>query len=231
MSAAVEQIEIVAGRLEELKEQVVFLGGATTALFITDPAVTEIRPTKDIDVIVEVASRAKYAGLEELLRAKGFRNASERGAPICRWQVAGVLVDVMPTVPEILGFSNRWYPKAVAERKSYTLPSGTEILLVRPEYFIATKIEAFLGRGGGDFVMSHDIEDIITVVDGRPELIGEMETADHEVQSFVRIQFRTFALDGDFQNAVLGYLPTDNVGQARYKTLTERFAILGAAEI
>jgi len=42
MNAIVDLIEIVASRLEELRERVVFVGGATTTLFITDPAVTEI---------------------------------------------------------------------------------------------------------------------------------------------------------------------------------------------
>ena len=107
MSAIVELIETVATRLEELRNSVVFVGGATTTLFITDPAVTDIRPTKDIDVIVEVASFVKYAELEEQLRGKGFQNATDRDAPICRWRVSGVLVDVMPTMTEILGFSNQ----------------------------------------------------------------------------------------------------------------------------
>lgn len=147
MSVIVNLIEIVAARLEELRDSVVFVGGATTTLFITDPAVTDIRPTKDIDVIVEVASFSKYAELEERLREKGFSNVIDGDAPICRWRIGGVIVDVMPTMSEILGFSNRWYQSAVEERTPYELPSGMTIHLVRPEYFIATKIEAFLGRG------------------------------------------------------------------------------------
>lgn len=35
--------------------------------------------------------------LEEKLRAAGFRNDTKEGAPICRWVVSGVTVDVMPT--------------------------------------------------------------------------------------------------------------------------------------
>jgi len=231
MSAIVELIETVADRLKELRERVVFVGGATTTLFITDPAVTEIRPTKDIDVIVEVASFAKYTELEEQLREKGFLNAAEPEAPICRWRVAGVVVDVMPTMAEILGFSNRWYRHAVDERMRYKLPSGTEIQLVRPEYFIATKIEAFLGRGSGDFVLSHDIEDIITVIDGRPELPGEIASAATEVRTFIGEQFAGFAAESDFRNAVLGYLPTDEIGQTRYKTLMDRVTEIGSAGI
>lgn len=59
MSVIVDLIEFVATRLEELRETVVFVGGAATTLYVTDPAITDIRPTKDIDVIVEVASFAQ----------------------------------------------------------------------------------------------------------------------------------------------------------------------------
>jgi len=231
MSAIVELIEIVAAKLEELRNSVVFVGGATTTLLITDPAVTDIRPTKDIDVIVEVASFVKYTELEEQLRRKGFLNAPDTDAPICRWRVSGVLVDVMPTMTEILGFSNQWYQRVVAERMTYRLPSGMQIQLIRPEYFIATKIEAFLGRGAGDFVMSHDIEDIITVIDGRPELIGEIKSSDNEVRAFIQAKLATFASKNDFRNAVLGYLPTDEIGQSRYATLMERVARIASPGI
>ena len=206
------------------------MGGATTTLFVTDPAVTDIRPTKDIDVIVEVVSFSKYAELEEHLREKGFGNVIDGDAPICRWRIGGVIVDVMPTMPAILGFSNRWYQQAVDERVPYELPSGVTIQLVRPEYFIATKIEAFLGRGNGDFIMSHDIEDIITVIDGRPGLVEEIQTSNGDVRTFIQERLKSFLSERDFRNAVLGYLPTDTIGQARYQILVDRITRIGSQE-
>ena len=62
-SPAIEWIRIVAERLGDLRDEVVFLGGATVGLLITDPATTTVRPTKDVDVIVEVGSYSKYATL------------------------------------------------------------------------------------------------------------------------------------------------------------------------
>lgn len=191
---------------------------------------TDIRPTKDIDIIVEIASFSKYAELEEHLREKGFANVIEGDGPICRWRIEDVIVDVMPTMSEILGFSNRWYQSAVEERIPYELPSGTTIHLVRPEYFIATKIEAFLGRGNGDFIMSHDIEDIITVIDGRPELVEEIHVSNDEVRTFIQERLKSFLSESDFRNAVLGYLPTDTIGQARYQTLVDRVTRIGSQE-
>ena len=230
MSAIIDMIEIVASRLGKMREEVVFAGGATTILFVTDPAVVDIRPTKDIDVIIEVATFAKYAKLEDRLRAKGFVNLAGPKAPICRWRTGDVLLDVMPTLPDILGFSNRWYQAAVSESDQRILPSGKTIRIVRPEHFIATKIEAFLGRGNDDFVMSHDIEDVITVIDGRPELKREVDAARNDVRSFIRTKLGIFAAEDDFRNAILGYLPPDSVGQSRFGTIMERVRELVSQE-
>lgn len=41
---------------------------------------------------------------------------------------------------------------------------------------IATKIEAFKGRGRGDFFASHDLEDLIFVMDGRSTIVEEVQT-------------------------------------------------------
>lgn len=227
MSSSIAMIEAVADRLEEIREEVVFVGGATAELLVSDPAVIDIRPTLDVDVVVDIGSSTQYAALEERLRQKGFVNVIGPEEPICRWKVAGVVVDVMPTLPEVLGFSNHWYGPAVQDSNMFRLPSGTPIRLIRSFYFVATKIEAFLGRGGGDFVMSHDIEDVITLIDGRPELAEELSGAPAEVQSFVRQHIGRFLPEDDFRTAILGYLPTDAVGQARFNTIVERARRLG----
>lgn len=84
----------------------------------------------------------------------------------------------MPTNEQILGFGNPWYTGAVTSAASYELPSGTRIQLIDPVHFVATKLEAFDGRGNNDFVMSHDLEDVICVLDGRPELENEITNSE-----------------------------------------------------
>lgn len=96
----------------------VFVGGCTTGLFLTDPAAGGIRPTKDVDAIVDVTSYAKYASLAERLRALGLAEDTTPGAPLCRWRHAEMIVDVMPTDASVLGFSNRWYPAAIETARS-----------------------------------------------------------------------------------------------------------------
>lgn len=66
---SIELLEAAAEALDELLDEVVFVGGATMVLWITDPAAPPVRPTKDVDVIIEVATRTAYYAFEERLRA------------------------------------------------------------------------------------------------------------------------------------------------------------------
>ncbi len=161
-------LEVVADRLgSALREQLVFVGGAVAGLLVTDAGLPAIRPTGDVDLIAQVLARSEYVVLEKLLRAQGFENDLRPGAPICRWVVDAVTVDVMPTLEDVLGFSNRWYPLAVDTAEEVELPSGLRIRVVTAPAFIATKLEAFAGRGGGDYLFSHDLGDVISIIDGR----------------------------------------------------------------
>lgn len=230
MNTIIAMLETVAKRLEELADEFVFVGGATTQLLITDPAVTEIRPTIDIDLIVPVTTRVEYANIEERLRTKGFLNSVIPDAPICRWTVDDVVVDVMPPFEEILGFTNRWYVDALETSWNYRLPSGRTIRVADPVVFVATKIEAFLGRGDGDYIGSSDIEDIIAVIDGRPTLSMEITSAKTEVKAYLRHYFREFLSSDNFRTVVLGYLPRDPIGQRRYQTIIARVEKIASQE-
>ena len=55
----IQRIIAVASQLGELAQEVVFAGGAATGLLVTDPAIPDVRPTIDVDVIVEVISHAE----------------------------------------------------------------------------------------------------------------------------------------------------------------------------
>lgn len=215
-------IRHVADRLGELRERMVFLGGAATALLITDTATPDVRVTTDVDVIVEIASRVEYYRLAELLRLHGFSEDHDEGAPVCRWQVDGIAVDVMPTETDILGFSNQWYSQALQSATVSEIAEGVTIRVVTAPYFLATKIDAFYGRGKGDFMASHDMEDMVTLLDGRPELVAEVRSAPAEVKVFLSKSFRDFLLKRDFLDSLPGYLLPDPASQRRIPLLMER---------
>jgi predicted nucleotidyltransferase len=114
--------------------------------------------------------------LQKKLRQQGFQDDVNENTVICRMQLDGVLkVDFMPDDPNILGFSNRWYPQAMETAQLYQLNDDTQISLIQPEFFVGTKLEAYKGRGRNDALSSHDIEDLLNVFDGRPSIIEEIQ--------------------------------------------------------
>src|ERR1700733_3026808 len=136
----------VAGHLRPLLNDIVFVGGCTTELLVTDPAAPSIRPTTDVDAMVEIASYAEYDHFSERLRKLGFHEDARPGAPRCRWLIDDKQLDVMPTDERILGFSNPWYKPAIASSQNTELAPDLRIRVINGRYFVATKIVAFRGR-------------------------------------------------------------------------------------
>jgi hypothetical protein len=169
--------------LGDLADELVFVGGCTTGLFITDEASAEIRPTKDVDAIVRSATYSQYIKFGERLEKAGFRRDLSQDAPICRWIKNGTVLDVLPVNGGILGFRNSWYEAAVANAESREISAATTIKVVSPSYFLATKLEAFDDRGKNDFLGSRDIEDVVTVINGRAEIVDEINASEIELKN------------------------------------------------
>ncbi|MQA75971.1 MAG: hypothetical protein GEU88_16835 [Solirubrobacterales bacterium] len=211
---SIELLELGAGVLRDLTDEVVFVGGATVTLWITDPAAPPPRPTKDVDVIVEVATRADYHAFEERLRERGFR---DDGRAICRWRHSGtgLILDAMPTDAELLGFENRWQREAFPHGEEITLPSGTRIRAVSPAFMLATKLEAFHGRGEGDLLASRDFTNIVALVDGREELESEFGAAPENLRSYVADALHPLLEDPRLLDGVRAQLLSDAASQSR----------------
>lgn len=196
----------IAKALGNLREQVVFVGGAVAGLLVTDPLAGSVRATRDVDAVVN-ASRGIFHRIEEAVASCGFaRDASSE--VICRWvhKESGVLFDLMPVQPEVLGFSNRWYPYAVQTAVRVDLGEGLTIRLVSAVAFVATKLEAFASRGRSDFLSSHDLEDVLNIVDGREELTEEMVIAPAELRQAVAAAFTRLLTNQDFLNVLPGLI-------------------------
>lgn len=205
-------LERVARSLgSELCDQFAFVGGAVAGLLITDPANPMIRSTEDVDVVADVRALSDYHRLEKALRKRGFVQDMHAESPICRWRVEGVAVDVMPTDESILGFSNRWYPRCVQTAQAIDLPSGLTIRLVSAPVFIGTKLEAFYGRGAGDYLASHDMSDIISVLDGRETLVNECRQTASDLRGYLAEKFSALLADRRFLDALPGHLPGDAI--------------------
>ncbi|MCK5687798.1 nucleotidyl transferase AbiEii/AbiGii toxin family protein [Myxococcota bacterium] len=221
-----EAIALVARGLGELADKVAFVGGATVGIYIDDPAVEDVRVTKDVDCVIEVSGLHDYAKLEMHLRRLGFTNVVEEGAPICRWRFSGVIVDVMPTDSSILGFSNRWYPEAMEHLRREIVADGIEIAVFELCYFIATKLEAFNTRGKEDWWASHDLEDIIALLDGCISVEEELSKAEGELRSYLQAEFTQVLRHKDAKEILSAHLMPTGTTYARVERISaiiERF--------
>ncbi len=148
----------------------------------------EVRPTDDVDVIIEILNYLNRAELEEKLRAIGFSHDIESGI-ICRYRIQGIIVDIMPTNDPSIGFSNKWYPDGFNKAIDYVIDEGCTVKILSSEYFIATKLEAFKDRGKNDGRTSQDFEDIVYVLENRETIWEEMNNADEAVKDYLRFEF------------------------------------------
>lgn len=221
-------LDSVALTLGPLRDLFVFVGGCAAGLLVTDRAAAPVRATRDVDVVVEVTSLAEYHMLERQLERAGFKHDRRPEAPVCRWLVAGCMLDVMPTDESVLGFGSRWYKLAVRTAQSVQLPSGQSIRLIAPPVFLATKLDAFRGRGAGDFLASHDLEDVTVLIDGRPELVDEVRASDPALRTYIADEVSALLAEPAFIESLAGHLPGDDASQARLPLIRERLGILSA---
>ena len=180
----IELLELAADALGQIVTEVVFVGGATIPVWVTTASAPALRATEDVDVVSEAVSYAAVADLEDRLRAQGLRNDP---AVICRWRQpqSGLVLDVMPADAAALGFTNRWYAAVLCERVEHQLPSRRRVFVAPPALLVATKIEAWRGRGGGDLLASRDAEDIVRLVDGRDRLVDEIAASSVDVREAI----------------------------------------------
>lgn len=214
-----DSVELVADELGSLCDDLVLVGGCAVGLLLTDKGRPPVRATKDVDLLAEVLSKSDYYLLHEKLEAKGFK--PEGGEVLCRWKKAELLIDVMPTDEKVLGFANRWYPLALLTANQHRLPSGRVIRVISPTLFLATKIEAFWGRGNGDYG-HHDIEDIVNLFDGRKEIIAEIQESSQEVRQFIVEELENFLADTQFVDHLPWHMMGDEANQARVELVLER---------
>lgn len=217
----VPMLEEVAKALGPLTNRTVFLGGCAVGLLIVDKGRPPVRVTEDVDLAIDAETRAEYYALVAQLRERGFQEDAQSKV-MCRWRLGQLVVDIMPTDSSVLGFSNRWYKDALRCASAWRLPSGVQVNLVTAPLFLATKLEAFHGRGNGSFVIDKDIEDIVAVVDGRPQLPDEVAGADPLLRDYLRDEVEALLSDRSFLDALPGQLQGDEANQARLPLIIER---------
>ncbi len=225
-----DALVMVATRLESLGVKFAFTGGAVVGFLLDNPGLPFPRQTDDVDAITEVTTRIQYTDLEARLRNEaGFHHDTSNGAPLCRWIVNDVKVDIMPMRDPTGFFSDRWFEYALQTSVSRTLRDVT-ICTVSATCFVATKLVAFENRGHGDFMASHDLEDVLTVVDGRKTLCAELATEREDLRQYVAGRIASSLANPAFLDALPGYLPPDGASQSRLPLLVEHLRHIAALE-
>ena len=223
-----EDLADVSRRLNRLRVKFAFTGGAIVGFLLDNPRLPFPRSTDDVDAIVEVSTRMEYTDMEETLRLKaGFEHDTSEGAPLCRWIVDGVKVDVMPMRDSTGHFSDRWFEYAL-ETSALRELQGVTIPTVSATCLVATKLVAFHDRGHGDLVASHDIEDILAVVDGRKTLCNELSGERSDLREYVAGTIAHLMSSSAFLDTLPGHLLPDPASQGRLPLVVERLGQIAA---
>jgi len=215
----IARLKTIATILADFSEEIVFVGGATVSLYASRPELTSIRVTDDVDVVIELISTGEFYKLESKLITLGFKH--DRHAPIIsRYLYQGIKVDFMPTDPSILGFTNRWYKEGIRQKMKVVLEKTISIHIFSAPYFLASKMEAFHGRGKGDLYASHDLEDIIYILDHRPTIKTEILTSPETVKHYLAAELAKLADHPFFPEALLGHVEQQDAMQRVQKITT-----------
>jgi hypothetical protein len=198
--------------------------------YITDPLEESPRVTLDIDVAIEVYSAREYRDIIEMrLRERGFQHDVSPGAPICRWRWDEFIVDIMPVDESILGFANPWYQAELAHTMPIIVSSRCEWRVLSAPFALAAKLAAFWSRGAEDPSNSHDLEDLLTLVNGRPELVLEVGSASAECHDYVAKSCTRLLTEKHFREVLEHHLPFGLAGQQRFPIVLERLQRLSRA--
>ena len=192
-------VEKVAISLEDLNNDVIYVGGAVVSLYVTDEGAEQPRPTKDIDISVQISTYSQMDELREKLALKKIYPAPSEKI-MYRYSYEDILIDFIPFEETILGPTNSWLKPGF--EKAYPVNIGEiEIKILPVSLFLATKWEAYKSRGN-DPRTSHDFEDIIYIIDNNLEVVEDIRNANKDVQNFLK-EMSTEILNHNSRNEII----------------------------
>ncbi|MCB2206018.1 nucleotidyl transferase AbiEii/AbiGii toxin family protein [bacterium] len=208
----------ISRALGEMNERAIFVGGATIGFYVNNPAAEDARPTRDVDITVEIATLGELESIRQELVKKGFTQSPEDDV-ICRFRYENIKVDVMSTVAVGWAPANPWFPQGFAQRVTARI-EGHQIQLLPLPHFLASKLAAYNERGGTDPRTSHDLEDIVYVIDNRTDIVDQINNASNDVRRYLQEQLGLILNDDLLQEAILGHLEYET-REARYGRIVQ----------
>ena len=202
-SVSLKEIKIVASALSQVRDSFVFVGGASLPFYLPKLYQSEVRPTNDIDVVVEALTRIDATKLEKQLLKIGFQN--EEGY-IGRFRYQGIVVDLMSTSKEAFDCENIWYKEGFDH--AVVVEKSPIIKVMSLPYFLACKFEAFRSRGNNDYQASKDMEDIVGLLDVAAQDLLEnvLKNSNQKLNEYLKKQFQMLSTSEEFKDAVPGNL-------------------------
>jgi hypothetical protein len=186
-------VKKVATALGELNDEVAYVGGATVSIYADDPIAEDVRPTKDVDIMLRIATFAELAALQDKLASKNIYPDPEADIN-CRFKYDDVLIDVMSTKEVGWAPSDPWFEPGFKSLMKYKIDDEVTIRVFTAPYFLATKFSAFHDRGN-DPRTSNDFEDIVYVLDSRLNIVDEIRSAPSNVSEYLKEQLKVFLND------------------------------------
>lgn len=186
-------VKKVATALGELNDEVAYVGGATVSVYADDPIAEDVRPTKDVDIMLRIATFAELAALQDKLASKNIYPDPEADIN-CRFKYEDVLIDVMSTKEVGWAPSDPWFEPGFKSLMKYKLDDAVTIRVFTAPYFLATKFSAFHDRGN-DPRTSTDFEDIVYVLDSRLNIVDEIRSAPGNVRDYLNEHLKAFLSD------------------------------------
>ena len=226
MNAIEDAIVKLDAKLRGVPFEFAFLGGSVLTLLITDKSVDAIRVTKDVDIVMNIRTRKEYHLADSELELRGFRHDTREDAPICRWILDDVTVDMLPIREDVLGWKSRWFEESLVVAE--TVQVGNNLVrIITPPYFVALKLEAFEERGHKDFLASTDFEDVICLANGRESLVKEIMDCEN-LRGGIARKFRDYLAYPELEDAVDGFVQTESDSENRKRRIMEAFKALSS---
>lgn len=187
----------------------VFTGGGIVGLLITDAEAQQALFTKDVDVVLEIATNLEFCSMESALELAGFKRRLGEEAERISWDWNGVDVDTLPNRRIISLPHNPWFVALMQSAQRFEVLPGRHAWIASAPCFVATKFQAFWDRGRKDILTSKDLKDILAVVNGRSELLQEIHSAAPDVLKFLQRDFGRLLEDGEIMECMPKLVPED----------------------
>jgi hypothetical protein len=184
----------------------VFAGGCAMALYASDEK-AQRAPAQWLDVIANSQTEMEYGGLCVALRESGFMEVQGPEGR-SRWIFGPLEVHVWNVESRYSPFSSRFIQEAFKAPRRYPL-DGEKLKILHPAYLLALKLEAFQLRGMNNFQSSIDLDDLIYVINARPELPFDLKLTTAPIRSFITKGLAELKTKQNFQQACKRLIPDE----------------------